>query len=321
MLRYIFIALLVTVVSLQSSPEIRAQGSKLTTPTGWIYLRTGSRTIVQRPGLFKGKPDQIAQGTLVPVFNIRESGGVKWAQVRIFNLSTAIPQVGWVEVASSDVLPADDYPQDADLLRQIGEPYLDDFTAAHTHLARFLLRQGPNPPILLCYVYADPLPVAKLVAFTPGRGKFLPTASLDYSISTFKAGITSMEIRDLLGGGEECLITHEPFQEGPDSAGSNVVIRRVDGNKFQTLWRAPLQFRNLSLFTSKIQILEPPEKNIGAPGTVTTGDVEFRPHGNGQEPVWKGKVEFFAFGREKAVDSVPLEKPCPWDGKQFAPLQ
>jgi hypothetical protein len=277
--------------------------------------------MVPGSGLLKGKPVQIDQGSLVPVFNTKERGGAKQALVRIFNLGTGSPEAGWVEVAPADVLPPDAYPRDSDLLRQLGEPYLDDFTAAHTRVARFLVRQGQSPPILLCYVYAQPLPTARLVAFTPSAGKFLPTASQDYSINDFKAGITSMEIRDLLGDGIESFITREPFREGPDTTGTNLIIRRIEGNKFLTLWQAPVDFRNFSAFNSKIQILQPPEKNIGAPGTVTAGDVTFRTHGKGQEPVWKGKVEFFALGREKAVDSVSLEKVCPWDGNQFAPLR
>jgi len=35
----------------------------------------------------------------------------------------------------------------------------------------------------------------------------------------------------------------------------------------------------------------------------------------------KGKVEFFHFGREEPVDAVTIEKACPWDGKEFAPLR
>jgi hypothetical protein len=54
---------------------------------------------------------------------------------------------------------------------------------------------------------------------------------------------------------------------------------------------------------------------------VTTGDVTYVANGQGQTPVWKGKVEFFVINREKPLDSVNLEKACPWDGKEFAPLR
>jgi hypothetical protein len=78
---------------------------------------------------------------------------------------------------------------------------------------------------------------------------------------------------------------------------------------------------NLASFAPKLQILTPPERNIGAPGTVTKGNVEFRSRGRISEPLWKGKVEFFAFGREQPVETVTIEKLCPWDGMIFSPLR
>ena len=74
-------------------------------------------------------------------------------------------------------------------------------------------------------------------------------------------------------------------------------------------------------YERKVQTLAPPEKNIGLPGTVTKGEVEFRARGRISEPVWKGKVEFHALGREEPVDTLSLEKVCTWDGTKFAPLQ
>ena len=103
--------------------------------------------------------------------------------------------------------------------------------------------------------------------------------------------------------------------------GTYLVIRRVDGDHLRTVWQAAVEFRNLSQYSPKMQILQPPESNIGKPGTLTTGDVTFRPHGKGEEPVWKGTVEFFVVGREKALDSLAIEKACPWDGKEFTPLR
>jgi len=159
------------------------------------------------------------------------------------------------------------------------------------------------------------------VVFTLSQGRFRPGASWDLPISEIEAGITALEIRDLLGDANECVITHEPFRERPETRGVNLIIRRFEGDKFRILWQAPLESRNLAEFRSQVQILEPPEKNIGAPGTKTTGEVTFRQRANQQDPIWKGKVEFFLFGREKAVDSVTIEKVCPWDGQEFAPLR
>jgi hypothetical protein len=290
-------------------------------PLGWIYLHDSVHELSSRPGKHNPKPYHLTQGTLAPVVKITEKGAAKWAQVRILDLATASSQTGWLEAGPADILPAETYPPDSDLLRQLGAPYLDDITAEHTKVARFLVRQDPRPPLLLGYVFADLLPTAKLVVFTPSQGKYLPGASLDFPISELKAGIISLEVRDLVGDSNECVVSREPFRMGSEMRGVNVVIRRITASTFLTVWQAPVEFRNLAEFKPKLQILHPPEGNIGTPGTVTTGEVTFHPRGNGQEPIWKGKVEFFAVGREAAVDSVPIEKACAWDGKEFAPLQ
>src|SRR5208283_4631250 len=262
----------------------------------------------------------LARGALLPVFKTKEKRGAKFAQVGALNFGTGSSELGWVEINSSDLKPPESYPLDSELLRLLGVPYLDDFTADHTDIARFLVRQAQGPPALLCYVVTMPLSMAKLVIFTPNQGKFLPGAALNILISDMHAGITSLEVRDLLGDGSDCVITKEPFREQAQTYGANLRIRKIAGGQFHVVWQAPIEFENLSQYSPKMQILQPPERNIGAPGTVTTGEVTFRPSGKGQEPVWKGKVEFFVFGREKAADSVDIDKACPWDGKEFAPL-
>ncbi len=124
-----------------------------------------------------------------------------------------------------------------------------------------------------------------------------------------------------MGDGNDCIITKEMFRNLTDTSGSNLVIRRVVGGQFKTVLQAPLKFKNLSQYNAKMQILQPPVKNIGAPGTVTTADVTYTPTGKGETPVWKGKIEFFVINREKALDSVTIEKTCPWDGNVFASIQ
>jgi hypothetical protein len=263
----------------------------------------------------------LARGALLPVFKTRERHDAKYAQVGALNFGTGTSELGWVEINSADLKPPESYPLDSELLRLLGAPYLDDFTAEHTDIARFLVRQTQGPPALLCYVVTMPLSMAKLVIFTPHQGKFLPGAALNILISDMQAGITSLEVRDLLGDGSDCVISKEPFREQAQTSGTNLRIRKIADGQFQVLWQAPIEFQNLSQYSAKMQILQPPEQNIGALGTVTTGEVTFRPSGKGQEPVWKGKVEFFVFGRDKAVDSVNIEKACPWDGQEFVPLR
>jgi len=290
-------------------------------PIGWLDLRAGSRDLsVSEPDLQKATR-HLPQGALLPVFKTKEKHGAEFAQVGVLNLNTGSSELGWVKINSSELKPPESYPMDSELLRLLGEPYLDDFNAEHTDIARFLVAQTSGPPALLCYVYTGPLSMAKLVVFVPGQQKYLPGAALSFPLTEMKAGITSLEIQDLMGDGSGCVISKEPFREQAQTSGANLCIRKVVDGQFQTLWQAPIEFQNLSQYSSNVRILQPPEQNIGTPGTVTTGDVTFRPDGKGQDPVWKGKVEFFVIGRDKPVDFVNIEKACPWNGRAFAPLR
>jgi len=289
-------------------------------PIGWLDLRAGSRSFSVSVGDLQKVSRSLARGALLPVFNTKEKHGVKFGQVEALNFDTGKSETGWVEINSSDLKPPDSYPLDSELLRLLGGPYLEDFTAEHTHIARFLVRQAQGPPALVCYVVTMPLSMAKLIVFTPSQEKYVPGAAVTIPVSEMNAGFTSLEVRDLLGNGSDCVITKEPFREQAQTYGTNLRIRKIAGGQFQLVWQAPVEFKNLSQYSPKMQILQPPERNIGAPGTVTTGEVTFRPSGKGQEPVWNGKVEFFVFGRDRAVDAVNIEKACPWDGKEFAPL-
>src|SRR5208283_4020720 len=169
----------------------------------------------------------LARGALLPVFKTKEKRGAKFAQVGALNFGTGSSELGWVEINSSDLKPPESYPLDSELLRLLGAPYLDDFTAEHTDIARFLVRQAQGPPALLCYVYTAPLSLAKLVIFTPSERKFLPGAALNFPLSEMQAGITSLEVRDLVGEGSDCVITKEPFREQAQTFGSVLRIRRL----------------------------------------------------------------------------------------------
>ncbi|HTS70611.1 MAG TPA: hypothetical protein VMO17_16630 [Terriglobia bacterium] len=290
-------------------------------PIGWLDLQAGGRDFeVSLPDLRK-TTGHLARGALVPIYKTRQKHGATQGQVGKLNLETGSAELGWVELHEGEMQAPSSYPFDAELLRLLGPPYLDDFVAEHTDIARFLVRQAQGPPALLCYVYAAPLLLARLAIYTPAQGKYQLGATLNIPLTEMKAGITSLEIKDLVGDGGACAISKEPFQEQAQTYGTILRIRRIDGGQFQELWQAPIEFHNLSRYNSKLQILQPPERNMGAPGTVTTGEVTFRSQGKGQEPVWKGKVEFFVFGRDAALDSVNIEKACPWDGRQFAPLR
>lgn len=290
-------------------------------PIGWIYLEKGATNFTVPEEDFRRERPHLAWGTICPVFKTKQKRGGQWARIRAFNFATGLSQLGWLDADPARILPPQTYPVDADLLRALGEPFLDDFAADHTSIARFLVHQGHGPAVLVCYVYTEQLAIAKLVVFTPSQGKYVAGHPVDFSINDMKSGITSLEVRDLLGNKDDCLIAREPFRNELQNQGANLIIRRVVGSGFQTVWQAPVEFRNLSQYRPKMEILEPPESNIGKSGTVTTGDVTFRPQGKGEEPVWKGTVDFFVVGRDKPLDSVTIEKACPWDGKEFKPLR
>ena len=181
-------------------------------PIGWLDLHAGSRKFSVSEEDLQKATRNLPQGALLPVFKTKEKHGAKFAQVGALNLETGSSELGWVEIKSGDLKPPESYPLDSELLRLLGAPYLDDFTAEHTDIARFLVRQAQGPPALLCYVVTAPLSMAKLVIFTPSQGKFLPGAALNIPISEMQAGITSLEIRDLVGDGSDCVITKEPFR-------------------------------------------------------------------------------------------------------------
>jgi hypothetical protein len=290
-------------------------------PLGWLYLRDGARDLSVSEEDLQKVTRHLPQGSLVPVMKTKEKRGETYGRVASLNLETGLPELGWVKMDLAEMKPLATYPPDTDLVPLLGDPYLDDVTAKHTFLARYAVRQAQGPDLLLCYVLTAQLSMAKLVVFTPTQGKYSPGASLNVPITELQTGITSLEVRDLLGDGSDCIISKETFRDLEQTYGTNLMIRRIVDGQFQIVWQAPLKYQNFSQYFAKLNILQPPEKNFGAPGTVTTGAVTFRPNGKGQEPVWSGKVEFFIVNREKALDTVKLEKACPWDGKEFTPLR
>lgn len=317
----IIIALLVACVALPGSVAAKKkQPAGPTVPIGWLNLHAGSRKFSVSEEDLQHVNRDLARGLLVPVFRTKEKHGTTLARIGALNLETGNAELGWVEVNPSEVKPVESSPPDSELLRTLGAPYLDDFTAEHTDIARFLVRQAQGPMAMLCYVLTAPLSMAKIVIFVSDQGRLSPATEINIPISEMQAGVTSIEVRDLVGDGTDCVISKEHFREQAQTLGTILRIRKIVDGKFQDLWQAPIEYQNLSEFNSKLKILQPPEMNIGTPGTVTTGEVTFRASGKGQEPVWKGKVEFFAAGRDKALDSVSIEKACPWNGEGFAPL-
>jgi hypothetical protein len=290
-------------------------------PIAWCYVQEGPLELVRKAMGRKTSSLSLGRGTLVPVLKTESKNGRKRALLRITDLATLNPVDGWVDSTQAEIIPSDRFPSDEELLRRVGIENLDDFTASKVAVARWLVKQGNSGPALVCFVASFGLPASRLVAFLPVQGNFIRGPWLEFPFFDMKPGILSGEVRDLFGDGIECLIKHEPFREGPATLGVNIVIRRLEHGKFSSLWVAPLESQNLGFFPPESQILQPLDRNVGAPGTVTKGEVEFQPRGKIYIPVWKATVEFFAVGQDKAIDSVKVTKACAWNGFEFEPLR
>lgn len=300
--------------------SLTAREKKAETPIGWGYASQGAIDV--RPGLLNRNVPKLSlgRGALVLILEEKPGKSKPSARVRAVNPATLETVTGWVEASSIDHQPPGEYPSDEDLLKQLGGDYLQDFTASNARIVRYVLRQGNREPALVCFIGAQILPSARLQVFKKSGGKYIPGAYINFPTSEMQFPISDFEVRDLLGDGNEFLITREPFRVQPEDDGVNLVIRRLEVSQLVTLWTAPIRFRNTASYMPHRQILAPPENNIGAPGTITSGTVEYRAHGPTSEPVWKGKVDFLVVGRDEPVDSVKIEKACPWDGFKFAPL-
>jgi hypothetical protein len=286
-------------------------------PIAWCYVQDGPLELVRKAVGRRTTSLSLERGALVPVLKTESKNGRALAMVRVTDLATLNPVEGWVDSSKAAIIPINRFPSDAEVLDQLGIELPNGSTLASAAVARWLVKQGDSGTALVCFVASFGLPDSRLATFLPVEGEFVRGPWLDFPFSEMKPGIVSGEVRDLLGDGVECLITHEPFRTGPATFGVNIVIRRLDRGSFSTLWTAPLESQNLEFFPQETTILQPLEKNAGAPGTVTKGEAEFEPRGRIYIPVWKATVEFFAAGRDKPISSVKVTKACPWNGSAF----
>ncbi len=300
---------------------VAAAKDKKPTQTGWAEVLKSDTQVFARASAGKKASAQLGAGTLVAVYESKRSGGVDWTQVHSTVTATLSPVTGWVESTRLKMFPTGRFPSDEDIEKILGGVYLEDVNTRSIQIARYLVGQHDQEPLLATYIGSSFIPQTRLQIFELKGGTWTAGPYLEFMSSQLKTVVNEVEVRDLVGDGNECLVTHEIFAQTFGSSGTNLVIRRVEAGAFKTLWQAPLDVHNLSSYPPKIKMLDPPEKNIGVPGTVSTGKVTFQSNGPVQEPVWKGKVEFHVPGREKPVNTVNLEKACHWNGKEFAPLQ
>jgi hypothetical protein len=315
------ITIMVLLTCLSFVPATLGKEKETPKPTAWGYVRGQSAEArLQTPG---NKPavTRLGHGALVAVLDSDSKGSAGSVRIGVVEPATLNPQIGSVDPSQIEIMGLDKFPSDAELLQLVGGRFLEDLIAAGTRVVRFLIRQGDQPPALLCLLGGSDLPYTQLQVFLPSLGKLVAGPSLTFPTSEMQVGLAAVEVRDLLGDGNECFISREPFSFGLESGGANYLIRRIEDGGLKVLWKAPIEFRNLALFPPNPEVAKPPEENIGAPGTISRATIEFRTRGNVSQPVWKGKVELYVFGREKPVQSVSIEKVCPWDGKRFAPLR
>jgi len=290
-------------------------------PIAWCYVRERPLE-VERKGLGRKTISvSLGRGTLAEVVRTDSGNGRARVLLRIVDLATLTPFDGWADSSQAETFPLDRFPGDEEILRELRIEPPGSSPSSRAVVARWLLRQGRTGRALVCFVASAGMPISQLAAFLPVAGKYKRATQLEFPFSEMKPGIVSGEVRDLLGDGNECLITHEPYRAGPLTVGLNMVIRRLEQGKFSTLWTASLVAQNLESFPPDTKILEPPEKNAGSPGTVTKAEVEFEPRGKIYIPVWKARVEFFAAGQDKPLASVSVTKACGWNGSAFEPVR
>jgi hypothetical protein len=311
--------LVITVTGAVRTLPARENGPRQ--PIAWCYVRGGPIAVVRSVAGRKTSSLTLGPGALVPVMRSASDHGKVRVLLRITELATLDSVDGWADSGKAEILPLDRFPSDGEILRQLNLETSSGSALPRPAVARWLVKQGNSGMALVCFVASSGWPDSQLVALQPADGNYVPGPKLEFPFSDMKPGILSGEVRDLLGDGVECLITQEPFRKGPEILGVNMVIRRLEHGEYSTLWTAPLESRNLGSFPREIQKLQPPEKNAGAPGTVTHAEVEFEASGKINIPVWKATVDFFAVGQDKPRDSVTVSKACAWNGSRFEPVQ
>ena len=286
-------------------------------PTQWCYAAKGSIEVYSKAGGGKKALVTVPQGALLPVYESKRARKGQWLRVIAVDPALLTQRAGWVDGAGVEAMGAAEFPFDEKILTQAGDAFIEDFAAENTAVARYLLRVSEAEPALVCYLGTEVLPHTRLQVLYRSKGKIKPGPHIEFPLSEMQSAITRIEVHDLTGDGNECLITHEPYSRGPRNFGVNLVIRRIEGNDFRVLLKAPIAAQNLASYPARREMLEPAEANIGRPGTTTTGEVEFRARGALTDVVWKGEINTHALGREKPVETLPVERIWSWDGAEF----
>lgn len=299
---------------------ISALAAKKPQLTGWGYVASGPVKVYDRLSLRPNLIRSLGRGTLVGVYGEKEKSGKSWTEIMTSKPATLEETLGWVESSQLKIFPADRFPAKADLFLRAGAPFTDDTFAATTAVTRLLLQQPSGVPVLVCLFESLGLANLRLQIFTAPSEGYAAGPYLEFPNAEIHSPLSDLEARDAVGDGSECLISHEMFSLGVENQGVRLVVRRFEAGAIKTLWTAPIEYTNLASFDPQTRKLAPPEKNVGAPGTVTKATVDFARNDGKPEIVWKAKIEFHILGREQPLDTLTVEKHCKWNGNEFEPI-
>ena len=307
-----------------SATEVGLRAKKPLEIIGWAYVKT-SGVQLRRKHKESSRPLlKLGRGAVLPVFRIHSKNGPRWFAAAGVILEEATPIRGWISEDQVEFLGHDAVPGDASVLAQMGRPFSDDRISASAQVARTFWQAEGSWKALVVTASSPWLPAPMSRVFENVGGRYVPAPEArQFSSPDFSAdggtGIEFMEVLDLVGDGQECLVTVEGVREAPKTEGRRLVIRRFTGGKVEKIWDAPTEVSNLGSYPGKLEIRQPPELNIGKPATVTRGEVEFisRPQG-GFLFRWEGEIEFYLLGRDAPVETIPLKKSFAWNGREFS---
>ncbi len=287
-------------------------------PIHWCRVPKPQIEVLSKPGSGEKEVAKLMRGMLVPAFESKKTGKGEWLRVVAIDLARMTPCAGWIEAAAVQIIAPDAYPHDDKILALSGAPFVEDFAAENTAVARLLLRTADAGDVLICYLGTEVLPHTRLQLFLQSGARYKAGPAIDIPFSEMKSPIASLEALDLAGDGNEFLVTREPYASGPQVFGMDLLVRRFDGNRLITVGKIPIAARNFASYPPRLQIAEPDEANIGQPGTDTKGEIEFRARGQQTDIAWKGEIRFHALGREKPLETIPLERVWTWNGNRLS---
>ena len=298
-----------------------AEAAKKPVQTGWGYAGRGPVDVFEGLSLHPKLVRKLGRGALLAVYGEKERDEKHWSEVMAIKPATLEETLAWVESSRLKFFDTHRFPANEDLFMGAGAPFTDDVVAADTVITRLLLQQASRPPLLVCLFDSPGLPNVRLQIFTAGPERYAPGPYLEFPNAEIRTPIGDLEARDAVGDGNECLISHEAFTLGEPNRGVRFVVRRFEGGTIKPLWTAPLEYTNLGFYEPKPHKLSPPERNAGAPGTVTKATAEFAVDRGKPGILWKAIIEFHIPGREKPVDTLTVEKRCAWTGSRFEPIE